>query len=250
MAGVRVLAEHLGPVHADVLELHAAGVGEPLADVVPVSEIAAALAAAGDRHELKAPLEHREHRELVADARAAGEGAVAVQQEVVTVAGQHEIGSAARVLDTAPEEALLAVAAREGVGLLGRAEELRHPGLGEVVADQVGDRRVAARDAAGDLVGLGQVEPAAAVPDGLLNLQQVVLAQQRDLVAGGAVGAVALGGGGAQLVGHPVGDGQHLGHRLRGGAGRARSGGALQQGGARAALGVRGHRFSSDRVTV
>ncbi len=74
-----------------------------------------------------------------------------------------------------------------------------------MVADQVGDGGVAAGDATGDRGRLRVVEAGTAVGDGLLDLQQVVAAQQLDLRAGCLVGVVALGGGRAQLGGDQVG---------------------------------------------
>ena len=145
---------------------------------------ARARAVAGDGDERELALVDGGHRELVAEAGAARERAVTVQAEAVAVARERQVGAAARVLDAAPEEALLAVAARQLVGLLGGAEQRRDPGLREVVADQVGDRRVAAGDASGDLRGLGEVEALAAVGDGLLDLQEVELAEQLDLRPG------------------------------------------------------------------
>ncbi|MGI5202392.1 hypothetical protein ACQEU6_12580 [Spirillospora sp. CA-108201] len=57
----------------------------------------------------------------------------------------------------------------------------------------------------GDLGRLRVGQAVAAVLDGLLDLQEIVRAQDLDLVARGPVGAVALGAGRTQLGGDEVG---------------------------------------------
>ena len=92
-----------------------------------------------------------------------------------------------------------------GLCLLRGTEQRRDPRLGEVIADQVGDTGVTASDPAGDLSRLGVVEPVAAVLHRLLDLKQVVIAQQLDLDPRGAVGPVALGRVAEQAGGDGVG---------------------------------------------
>jgi hypothetical protein len=134
-------------VDDDVVQLHPARVGQALADVVPVAQRGEALTAARKGDERQLAVEVRGDGEDVAERRAGRERAAPIQAEgAVAVLAERDRAAAARVLDAAPEEALLAVAARLGVGLLGRAEQPRDAGLGVVVAEQVGDRRVAARD--------------------------------------------------------------------------------------------------------
>ena len=240
------------------VELHAARVREALADVVPVVERDDALAVAGHGDERELVLVDGGHRQQVAEADAAGERLAAVEDEPVAVARERHEGAAARVLHAAPEESLAAVAARQLVGLLGGAEQGRDPGLRVVVAEQVRDRRVAAGDASRDLRRLRVVQAGAAVRDGLLDLQQVELAEQLDLGAGRRVGAIALGGGGAQLGGGAVGGGEQL---LEGGravglgldghlmllvlAGTARMRGARRQGSATPRGRARPHAYSA-----
>lgn len=169
---------------------------------------------------------------MIGHARSGGEGASAVEAEAVAVAGQLQAVRTPRILHAAPEQPLAGVSPGQDLGLLGGAEQVRDALLRIVIAQEVGDRRVAAGDPPGHLLRLRVGQAVAAELDGFDHLQQVVAAQEFDLGGRCGVLAVPFGGAGAQFAGDQVGAVQGVGESVGrlsadvcGGLGRAGFGG-------------------------
>ena len=190
------------PRHAHVGDGDAAGLGEPLAEVVPVVvEDDAGLLARDDREDvLVAALQHALEDGEVADLRAGGERLATGEDDLVALVADGEVVVAG--VDRAAEEQVAGrVQLLHGGDLLGRADQAHGPGPQVVVGQELADRAVAGRDLAHDLVGQVPRLAGAAVLDGTEQGDEAGVLQELHFGGGHGLGAVALDGVGGQDAG-------------------------------------------------